>query len=83
MRRIYTIKVVKRPNYHNIQLKKHNNKFYPFEINSRFSGTTSIRAALGFNEPELFIKSFFLKQKLKRKIKISNGFVFRYIEEVF
>ena len=67
----------------NIQLKKHNNKFYPFEINSRFSGTTSIRAALGFNEPELFIKSFFLNQKLKRKIKINNGFVFRYVEEVF
>ena len=66
----------------NIQFKKHNNKFIPFEINSRFSGTTSIRAAFGFNEPELFIKSFYLNQNLK-DIMIKKGFVFRYVEEIF
>ena len=47
----------------NIQFKKHKGNFIPFEINSRFSGTTSIRAAMGFNEPELYIKSFYLKKK--------------------
>ncbi len=66
----------------NIQFKKNKNKFIPFEINSRFSGTTSIRAAFGFNEPEFYIRNFFLNQKLKN-LKIKDGFVFRYVEEIF
>ena len=66
----------------NIQLKKHKKKFIPFEINPRFSGTTCIRAALGFNEPEMYIESFFYKKnKIKKKIK--KEFVMRYFEEVF
>ena len=66
----------------NIQLKKHKNQFIPFEINPRFSGTTSIRAALGFNEPEMFIESFYYKKPIK-KAKIKKEFVMRYFEEVF
>ncbi len=66
----------------NIQLMKKNNQFLPIEINSRFSGTTSIRAALGFNEPEMYIKNFFLNKKIKNE-KIKKGYVFRYVEEIF
>jgi carbamoyl-phosphate synthase large subunit len=66
----------------NIQLRKHKNKFVPFEINPRFSGTTSVRAALGFNEPEMFIKNYYLNLKLKHK-QIQHSVVFRYFEEVF
>jgi len=66
----------------NIQLKKHNNKFIPFEINPRFSGTTCIRAALGFNEPEMYIESFYYKKKIKNQ-KIKKEFVMRYFEEIF
>ena len=66
----------------NVQFKKHKGNFIPFEINSRFSGTTCIRAAMGFNEPELYIKSFYLKKNIVNK-KISEGIVFRYIEEIF
>lgn len=66
----------------NIQLKKHKKYFIPFEINPRFSGTTSIRAALGFNEPEMFIESFYYKKPIK-KVKIKKEFVMRYFEEVF
>lgn len=66
----------------NIQFKKHKKNFIPFEINSRFSGTTSIRAAMGFNEPEFYIKSFYLKKDIINK-KILDGFVFRYVEEIF
>jgi len=66
----------------NIQFKKHKSNFIPFEINSRFSGTTCIRAAMGFNEPELYIKSFYLKKNIMNK-KILEGFVFRYVEEIF
>ena len=75
-------KLIKNEGTINIQFKKHNGKFLPFEINSRFSGTTSIRAALGFNEPEFYIQSFLFKKDIKNK-KISNGFVFRYVEEIF
>ena len=66
----------------NVQFKEKGSKIYPIEINSRFSGTTSIRANFGFNEPEMFINNYFLKKDIK-KIKIRYGKVFRYIEEVF
>jgi carbamoyl-phosphate synthase large subunit len=66
----------------NIQFMKKNNQFLPIEINSRFSGTTSIRASFCFNEPEMYIKNFFLNKKIKEK-KIKKGFVFRYVEEIF
>ena len=37
---------------------------------------------MGFNEPELYIKSFYLNKNIVNK-KISEGIVFRYIEEIF
>ncbi len=54
----------------------------PFEFNPRFSGTTAVRANFGFNEPEMFIRSFFLQQVLQNPV-IRSGFAFRYLEEVF
>lgn len=39
----------------NLQCRIHDNKVYIFEINPRFSGTTSLRAIVGFNEPEYII----------------------------
>ncbi len=66
----------------NVQFKEKGNKIYPIEINSRFSGTTSIRANFGFNEPEMFIKNYYLDKDIS-KIKIRYGKVYRYIEEVF
>ena len=66
----------------NFQMKKHKNKFYIFEINPRFSGTTSVRAFFGFNEPEMFIKSFFLKKEI-RNCKYKIGMAFRYFEDIF
>ena len=54
----------------------------PFEFNSRFSGTTSIRSYFGFNEPEFFIKNYFLKKNISQKnIRIKKGSAFRYIAE--
>ena len=37
---------------------------------------------MGFNEPEFYIKSFYLKKDIINK-KILDGFVFRYVEEIF
>ena len=54
----------------------------PYEFNSRFSGTTSIRSSFGFNEPDFFIKNYFLNQDISQKnIKIIKGKAFRYIAE--
>lgn len=50
----------------NVQFKEKSSKIYPIEINARFSGTTSIRANFGFNEPEMFIKNYYLKKKNKK-----------------
>jgi len=66
----------------NIQLRIGPKGIFPFEINARFSGTTSIRAHFGFNEPEMFIKSYLLNKKIKNP-KIRKGMSLRYIEEIF
>ena len=66
----------------NIQLRKSRRGPIPFEFNPRFSGTTSIRSNHGFNEPEMFIKSFFQNKPLKKPI-IKKGICLRYIEEIF
>ena len=39
----------------NIQCRLFRGKVYPFEINPRFSGTTGLRAMVGFNEPQQLI----------------------------
>ena len=65
----------------NFQIKKHKKKFYIFEINPRFSCTTYIRALLGFNEPELFVKNYFLNQKIN-KIHYKKGSSFRFFEDI-
>ena len=80
------IKISKLDNFEgsiNIQLRYHKNKFIPFEINPRYSGTTVLRSLQGFNEPEMYIENFFLNKKIiKPKIK-NKGVYFRYIDEKF
>lgn len=49
----------------NFQARKENEKYYIFEINPRFSGTTPVRCGLGVNEPDLLINNFLLKKPLK------------------
>ena len=67
----------------NIQLRVNNNGSpIPFEFNPRFSGTTSIRAHFGFNEPEMYIRNFILGKKINQP-NIKKGISFRYIEEIF
>jgi len=46
----------------NLQCRIHENKVYIFEINPRFSGTTNLRAIVGFNEPEYIINERLLIQ---------------------
>ncbi len=67
----------------NIQLRISKRGPIPFEINPRFSGTTAIRAHYGFNEPEMYIKNYFLNKEIKKIPQIQKGVCFRYIEEIF
>ena len=66
----------------NIQLSIGKNGPIPFEFNTRFSGTTAVRAHFGFNEPDMVIKNYYLKNKIKNP-KIKEGIVLRYLEEIF
>ena len=50
----------------NIQLQDSKRGPIVFEFNSRFSGTTAIRANYNFNEPEMFLKKFLFEQKIKK-----------------
>ena len=37
-----------------------------FEINPRYSGTTSLRAIVGFNEPDLMIRHHLFREDIPR-----------------
>lgn len=50
----------------NIQLRIHNNEIYVFEIHPRFSGTTPIRADVGFNEVDILLRNHFYGEKFSR-----------------
>ncbi len=66
----------------NIQLMLTSEGVVPFELNSRFSGTTAVRAHFGFNEPAMAIYSFFYKEQIPQPT-VRSGLAMRYHEEVF
>jgi carbamoyl-phosphate synthase large subunit len=66
----------------NIQCRLKDDQVFPFEINPRFSGTTSLRAMVGFNEPEILIKIHLLNEKVPKYFKYSNATINRYLSEV-
>ena len=53
----------------NIQCRKTKHDIIPFEINPRFSGTTSIRSMAGFNEPDIWINYLLFKKIIVPKVK--------------
>ncbi|MFW9942191.1 MAG: ATP-grasp domain-containing protein [Candidatus Thorarchaeota archaeon] len=64
----------------NIQVIKHNNKIYLLEVNPRFSSTTSIRQAFGYNDAEMCIE-YYLENKIPTKRLIHKGEARRYIKD--
>lgn len=66
----------------NVQLRDGPKGPIPFEFNVRFSGTTAVRAHFGFNEPDMFLRSYLLGEKVEQP-QIRSGVAFRYLEEVF
>jgi len=52
-----------------------------FEINPRFSGTTSIRAMMGYNEPDLLLRRHLRGEKLTPHFAYRSGTVLRSLSE--
>jgi carbamoyl-phosphate synthase large subunit len=53
-----------------------------FEINPRFSGTTSIRALVGFNEPDILMRIHLENESISSRFSYQEGVVLRRLEEV-
>ena len=66
----------------NIQCRIKNNELYVFEINPRFSGTTSARALVGCNEPDIFTK-FRIYGDVPKNIIYKHGYVMKDFLEKF
>ena len=49
----------------NIQLRFVDGKCFVFEINPRYSGTSSFRAMVGYNEPDIMIRKYLLGEQIE------------------
>ncbi len=67
----------------NIQCRLQDNQVYVFEINPRFSGTTSLRAMVGYNEPDILIRRHVLGEKIKVHFPYKSGTIVRGLCETF
>lgn len=67
----------------NIQCRYVNGKAYIFEINPRFSGTTSLRAMVGYNEPDALIRKYILHESIEVGFAYTSGHIVRGLSEVF
>lgn len=66
----------------NIQCRFVNDTVYVFEINPRFSGTTSLRAMVGYNEPDLLIRKHLLGETISPHFSYQSGRIVRGLSEV-
>lgn len=65
----------------NLQCRYADGKVYVFEINPRFSGTTSLRAMMGYNEPDLLIRKHLLGEKITPRFSYRTGYILRGLHE--
>jgi carbamoyl-phosphate synthase large subunit len=52
-----------------------------FEINPRFSGTTSLRAMMGYNEPDVLLRRHLLKETVEPRFPYRSGWIIRSLIE--
>jgi carbamoyl-phosphate synthase large subunit len=64
----------------NFQFRRHQDKYLLLEINPRISSSTSIRAAFGYNEPEMCIR-YFLENGDLGLPTLRSGNAIRYISD--
>jgi carbamoyl-phosphate synthase large subunit len=65
----------------NIQCRFFEGKVYVFEINPRYSGTTSLRALAGYNEPEIMIRKHILNETVEPRFAYKSCYIGRGLEE--
>jgi len=66
----------------NIQCRLVDGKVFIFEINPRYSGTTPLRSMVGFNEPEIMIRKYILKETIEANFPFLEKTIMRTIKEV-
>jgi carbamoyl-phosphate synthase large subunit len=67
----------------NIQCRFVENEVRVFEINPRFSGTTSLRALAGLNEPDLLFRRHVEGESLTPRFPYASGYIARGLREMF
>lgn len=66
----------------NIQCRLVEGKVYVFEINPRYSGTTPLRAMVGFNEPDIMIRKYVLNENIQNDFLFPEHVIMRTLNEV-
>lgn len=67
----------------NIQCRLVDSNVHIMEINPRFSGTTSLRAMVGFNEPDILVRSNVLGEPITPRFRYRSGVILRGLAETF
>ncbi len=67
----------------NIQCRVHNGQMYVFEINPRISGTSSLRAMVGYNEPDILIREKILGEAIEPDFIYKSGYIARGLSECY
>lgn len=65
----------------NIQCRFVRGKVLVFEINPRFSGTTSLRAMVGYNEPDVLLRTSVLGEEIAPHFPYGSGIILRGLRE--
>lgn len=65
----------------NIQCRLVDGQVKVFEINPRFSGTTSIRAMMGYNEPDCLLRRHLFGETVEPHFAYRSGLVLRSLSE--
>jgi carbamoyl-phosphate synthase large subunit len=65
----------------NIQCRFVEGRVRVFEINPRFSGTTSLRAMVGYNEPDLLLRRHLLGEDIPARFPYRHGWIIRSLHE--
>jgi carbamoyl-phosphate synthase large subunit len=65
----------------NVQCRFVNRKVKVFEINPRFSGTTSLRAMVGYNEPDVLIRKHIFGESITPDFEYKEALILRSLCE--
>ncbi len=67
----------------NIQCRVQNGQVYVFEINPRISGTASLRAMVGYNEPDILVRKYILGECITQNFEYKTGYIVRGLDETY